>query len=170
MTSQSNSPSSKPKPSKRWVILGGCAVFIGGAVIIVGLLAFLLWGGGGEPATLSVPIRVDSEFLQAIHDQDIDLVYGLISENFKPPISKDQLVPLIQQDQKIWDNYQRFDVCEWGFFLSDGRVITSSGLLYYTGGAIVAEISLHKDSDSVWRVQGFRFRPDISPKPYGLCQ
>jgi len=45
-----------------------------------------------------------------------------------------------------------------------------NGLLYYEDGVIVTQISLHKDSDTVWRIQGFRFMPDLEPEPFGLCQ
>ena len=68
------------------------------------------------------------------------------SQKFVPQISQEQFSELIQQDEKIFSTYKKFDVCDWGFFISDGRVITSSGLLYYEGGVIVVEISLHKDS------------------------
>jgi hypothetical protein len=134
------------------------------------VFAFSLWGGGGEPATLAVAERVDQEFLQAIHNQQIDVAHAMLSEKFIPQISKEQFAKLIKQDEKIFSTYKKFDVCDWGFFVSDGRVITSSGLLYYEGGAIVVETSLHKDSDSVWRVQGFQFKSDIDPKPYGTCK
>ena len=135
-----------------------------------GVFAFALWGGSGEPATLAVPIRVDQEFLQNIHDQQIDSAYALLSEILIPHISKEQFVALIQKDKTIFSSYKKFDVCDWGFFISIGRVLTSSGLLFYNGGEIIVEITLHKDADSVWRIQGFKFRSDLDPKPYGFCK
>jgi hypothetical protein len=129
-----------------------------------------MYGGGGEPATLAVPERVDKEFLQAIHDGEIAKAHAMLSEKFVPQISQEQFAELIQKDEKIFSTYKSFDVCDWGFFISDGRVITSSGLLHYEGGVIVVEISLHKDSDSTWRIQGFQFRSDVDPIPFGLCK
>lgn len=147
----------------------GCAILLA-CFIFVSFFVFALWGGGGEPATLAVAMRVDQEFLQAIHNQKIDIAHEMLSEKFSPQISKEQLFALIQKDERIFSQYKRFDVCDWGVFISDGRVITSSGLLYYEGGVIVVEISLHKDSDHIWRIQGFNFKADISPSPFGLCQ
>lgn len=147
----------------------GCATLLA-CFIFLFFFVFALWGGGGEPATLSVATRVDQEFLQSIRNQQIDIAHEMLSEKFRPQISKEQLSALIQKDESIFSKYQKFDVCDWGFFISDGRVITSSGLLYYEGGMIVVEISLRKDSDYVWRVQGFRFVSNVDPKPFGLCK
>jgi hypothetical protein len=113
---------------------------------------------------------VSQEFIEHIHNGEIALAHSMISEKFEPPITEDQLVALIRQDERIFTTYQRYDVCDWGFFISDGRVIDVSGLLYYEDGVILTQISLHKDSDAIWRIQGFRFRPDINPEPFGLCQ
>jgi hypothetical protein len=159
----------KPFPWKR-VAIGGCFVIALCLLSIIGLFLFALRGGGGEPASLAVPVRVNREFVQAIHNQQIDVAYTMLSEKFSPKISKEQFALLTQKDQKIFSAYKKLDVCDWGFFISDGRVITSSSLLYYEGGVIVVEVSLHKDADSVWRVQGFRFRPDVSDKTFGLCK
>ena len=159
----------KPSPWKK-IAIGGCGAIVLCLLLGFGVFAFFLWGGGGEPATLAVPERVDREFLQAIHDQQIDTAHSMLSEKFSPQISKEQFAALIQKDEAIFSTYKKFDVCDWGFFISGGRVITSSGLLYYGGGIIVVEISLHKDADSVWRVQGFRFRSAVDAKPFGLCK
>ncbi len=171
MENQPTPQTEKPK-SSLWkkIAIGGCSVIVLCLLLGFGVFAFSLWGGGGEPATLAVPERVDQEFLQAIHDQQIDVAHAMLSEKFVPQISKEQFAELIQTDEKIFSTYKKFDVCDWGFFVSDGRVITSSGLLYYEDGVIVVEMSLHKDSDSIWRVQGFQFRSDIDQKPYGTCK
>ncbi len=171
MIDQSNTKSQKTNLSIwKKAIIGGCSTVILCSLCIIGLSIFALWGGGGEPATLAVATKVDQKFIQAIHTQEIDLAYGMLSEKFSPKISKEQFTGLLQKDQKIFSTYKTFDICDWGFFISDGRVITSSGLLSYDGGKIVVEISLHKDTDSVWRVQGFKFRPERTPKPFGLCK
>jgi hypothetical protein len=165
------SQTEKPKsPPWKKIAIGGCSVIVLCLLLGFGIYAFALWGGGGEPATLIVAERVDQEFLQAIHNRQIDTAYAMLSEKFTPKISKEQLAELIQQDEKIFSSYKKFDVCDWEFYISNGRVITSSGLLYYEGGVIVVETALHKDSDSVWRVQGFQFRSDIAPKPFGFCK
>lgn len=171
MVNQPVTPSEKPR-SSFWkkIALAGCSVILLSFLGAIGLFVFALWGGGGEPATLTVTTRVDQEFVQAIHDQKTDVAYAMLSEKFSPKISKEQFAALLQNDQKIFSTYKKLDVCDWGFFISDGRVITSSGLLYYEGGVIVVEISLHKDADSIWRVQGFKFRPDVTPKPFGRCK
>jgi hypothetical protein len=94
----------------------------------------------------------------------------MLSEKFIPPVTKDQFMALIQQDEKKFRTYQKLEICDWGFFVSDGQVIDTQGLFYYDNKAIVVQISLHKDSDSIWRIQGFNFRTDINPTPFGLCQ
>ncbi len=171
MDNQPKKQTSKPKSSlwKR-IVISGCSVIAMCLLCGFGIFAFTLWGGGGEPATLAVAERVDQEFLQAIHDGQIAKAHSMLSEKFVPQISEEQFAELIQKDEKIFSTYKGFNVCDWGFFISDGRVITSSGLLYYEGGVIVVEISLHKDSDSVWRIQGLRFRSDVDPKPFGMCK
>lgn len=171
MDNQPESQTNKPK-SLLWktIAIGGCGAIVLCLLCGFGLFAFALWGGGGEPATLAVAESVDQEFLQSIHDERIDIAHAMLSEKFSPQISKEQFAELIQKDEKIFSTYKKFDVCDWSFYISDGRVITSSGLLYYEGGVIVVEISLHKDSDSVWRIQGFRFRSDVNPEPFGLCK
>jgi len=171
MNSMLTSQSSKPKSTRlKKLVIGSCGVIALSIVVVAGLLAFALWGGGGEPATLNIAIRVTREFVQAIHDQQIDTAYSMLSEKFSPQITKEQFAALIQQDEDIFNTYRELNICDWGFFISDGRVITTSGLLYYGGAAIVVEISLHKDSDTIWRIQGFQFRSDINPTPFGLCQ
>lgn len=171
MNNQPSAEFAKPK-SSHWkkIGIGGCSVTVLCVLGFLALLAFVLWGGGGEPATLDVATRVPREFVQAIHDQQIDKAYAMLSEKFSPQVSKEQLEALIERDERIFSTYKKFDVCDWGFFISDGRVITTSGLLYYEDGAIAVEVSLHKDSDTVWRVQGFQFRSDISPEPFGNCR
>lgn len=136
----------------------------------VGVFAYALLGGGGEPANLSVATRVSQEFVRLIHNGQIETAHSMLSEKFSPPVTKEQFVELIRWDEKIFTTYQRLEICDWGFFISDGRVIDAGGLLYYEDGVIVFQISLHKDSDTVWRVQGFRFRSDVEPKPFGLCE
>lgn len=155
--------------AKKAFFILGSAVFLL-FIMCLGLILFVLWGGGGEPATLSVAARVSQEFLEHIHNGEIDLAHSMISENFKPSLTKDQLEVLIRQDERIFKTYQRYDVCDWGFFISDGRVIDVSGLFYYEDGVIVTQLSLHKDADAIWRIQGFRFRSDLPPEPFGLCQ
>lgn len=136
----------------------------------VGVFACVLFGEGGEPANLGVTTRVSQEFVGHIHKGQIELAHFMLSEKFSPPITKEQFEELVRQDEKIFKTYQTLEVCDWGFFISDGRVIDASGLLHYEDGVIAFQISLHKDSDTVWRVQGFRFRPDVEPKPFGLCE
>ncbi|WKZ50321.1 MAG: hypothetical protein QY329_12745 [Anaerolineales bacterium] len=135
-----------------------------------GVFAFALFGGGGESANLGVTTRVSQEFVGHVHNGQIELAHSMLSEKFSPPITKEQFEELIRQDERIFKTYQNLEICDWGFFISDGRVIDASGLLYYEDGVIAFQISLHKDSDTVWRVQGFRFRSDVEPKPFGLCE
>ena len=93
----------------------------------------------------------------------------MLSEKFSPSVTVEQFAILIDQDENIFSTYRNWEICEWGLFISDGYVIDTSGLLYYSSGEIVVQISLHQDSDSVWRIQGFNFRTDIAPTPFGLC-
>ncbi len=171
MDSQPESQINKPRLSlwKR-IMIGGCGTVILCLLLGFGAFAFAMWGGGGEPATLDVAERVDREFLQAIHNGQIETAHAMLSEKFSPQVSEEQFAELIQQDTRIFSTYEKFDVCDWGLFFSDGRVIDSSGLLYYEDGAIVVQISLHKDSDTVWRVQGLQFKSKIDPEPFGLCK
>lgn len=154
---------------KKTLIIFGCVIF-SFCFTCVSIYIFALWGGGGEPATLTTATRVSQEFIGYINAGEITSAHSMISEKFKPPLTESQLEALIRQDERILKTYQRYDVCDWGFFISDGRVIDVSGLLYYEDGVILVQMSLHKDSDAIWRVQGFRFRSDIDPEPFGLCQ
>jgi len=158
----------KPLSKKVVIISGSLLILL--CFVCAGIFVFALWGGGGEPATLNVATRVSQEFIENIHRGEIELAHSMISEEFTPPITKDQLAELVHQDERIFKTYQKFEICDWGFYISDGRVLDTSGLLYYEDGAIIVQISMHKDEDAVWRIQGFRFRPDIEPKPFGLCQ
>jgi hypothetical protein len=150
------------------LVLCGCIMLT--CFVSISLVLFALWGGGGDPANLGVATRVSQEFVQYIHNGQIETAHSMLSEKFSPPVTTEQFAELIQQDERIFKSYQKLEICDWGFYISDGRVIDAGGLLYYGDGAIAFQISLHKDSDAVWRVQGFRFRPEIAPEPFGLCQ
>lgn len=158
------------KPLSKRVVITFSSMLILLCFVCGGIFVFALWGGGGEPATLNTATRVSQEFIKYIHNGEIELAHSMISEQFRPPITKDQFAELVHHDERIFKTYQRYDICDWGFYISNGRVIDVSGLLYYEGGVILTQISLHKDSDTVWRIQGFRFRPDVGPEPFGLCQ
>jgi hypothetical protein len=94
----------------------------------------------------------------------------MLSEKFFPPISPEQFAALIEQDEDIFNTYQKLEICEWGIYMNNGYIIDTSGLLFYGDGVVVVQISLHKDSDSIWRIQGFYFRLDVTPTAYGLCK
>lgn len=160
------------KLQARWkkLVIGGCCAVGLCTLGMLALYVLIFWGKDGEPANLAVATRVSQQFVQAIHDQQIETAYGMLSEKFSPPITLEQFEMLIRQDEMIFLTFERLMVCDWGFYISDGRVMTTSSLLQYEDGVIVVEISLHKDSDSIWRVQGFRFRPDIPPQPFGQCR
>ena len=160
----------KLKPSTVKIVLVISATVFLLLCVGTGIFTFALWGGGGEPANLDVATHVSQEFVEYIHNGQIEVAHSMLSEKFSPPVTKEQFAALIQQDEEIFNTYQKLKICDWGFFISDGRVIDASGLLYYEDGVIMFQISLHKDSDTVWRVQGFRFRPDVEPKPFGLCE
>ncbi len=158
----------KPHIHKRALFVG-CFVFFLCAAIL-SIFIFLLLKGKGEPANLITATRVTQEFLESIHVGDMQSAHSMLSEKFRPPVTVEQFAAFIQQDQNIFNTYRDWQICDWGVFIGDGYVIDTSGLLYYESKSIVVQISLHKDSDSIWRIQGFKFRTDISPTPYGLCQ
>lgn len=137
---------------------------------LLSIFAVLLLGGKGEPANINTATRVTQEFLERIHDGDIESAHSMLSEKFNPAVTVEQFAILLHQDENIFRAYNNWEICDWGFFISNGYVIDTSGLLYYDNRKIVVQISLHKDSDSVWRIQGFKFRSDINPVPFGLCQ
>lgn len=74
---------------------------------MIGVYAFTLWGGGGEPATLEVATRVSQEFVQAIHDQQIETAHAMLSEKFSPQITVEQFSKLVQQGEKIFSTYKK---------------------------------------------------------------
>jgi hypothetical protein len=152
---------------KKILFIGLAVIFIC-VVALLGIFAHSL-GGRGEPANLKTASRVTQNFLETIHTGDVELAHSMLSEKFRPPVSVQQFAVLLHQDENIFSTYNRWEICDWGLFINDGYVIDTSGLLYYDSKKIVVQISLHKDSDSVWRIQGFRFRPNITPTPFGLC-
>jgi hypothetical protein len=152
------------------VFLKGFIAIILCVVAILASFAFLIMNGKGEPANLKTAQRVTREFLESIHTGDIELAHSMLSEKFSPSITVDQFGILIHRDNNVFGTYRKWEICDWGFFMSDGYVIDTSGFLYYEGARIVTKISLHKDSDSIWRIQGLNLRPDITPTPFGMCK
>ena len=156
-----------PRIFKKSLLVGFIVVFL---CIASGIFSFLLLNGKGEPANLITATNVTQRFLKAIHSGDMELAHSMLSERFNPPVTVGQFTELIQRDQDIFSTYHNLEICNWGLFVSNGYIIDTSGLLYYGSGIIVVQISLHKDSDLIWRIQGFNFRSDINPTPFGLCQ
>jgi hypothetical protein len=148
-------------------ILIGCSVVF---VCILTLIALSWIVHVREGVNLVNATKVDREFIENIHDLEIDRAYLMLSEKIYPFITKEQFSALIYQDEHIFKEYDNLEICDWGVYIDNGLVIDTTGLLYYNSKAIVVQISLHKDSDSVWRVQGFRFSSDISAEPFGLCK
>ena len=146
-------------PAKKVFILLGSSILLF-LVLCLGIVLFTLWGGGGEPATLSVAMRVSQVFIEHLHRGQTDIAYSMLSEKFSPRITLEEFSKLVQQDDRIFKTHQNFEICEWSFFISNGRVINTDGLLFYEDGVIRVQIYLHKDSDTIWRIQGFRFRSD----------
>jgi hypothetical protein len=157
----------KPFKSKR-ILFAGCLT-----IILCGSLVSIfasIWWRAMRDVNLNTATQVTQEFVENIYHGNIELAYSMLSERFSPPISQDQFSELLQEDHTIFSTYEKLEICDWGVFIDDGYVIDTSGLLYFQGRPIVVLISLHKDSDAVWRIQGFRFRPDIDPVPFGLCE
>jgi hypothetical protein len=81
-----------------------------------------------------------------------------------------QFEDLIRKDESIFAAYETLDVCDWGLFWQNGLVIDEQILLHYERTAILVRVSLHKDSDAVWRIQGFYFDAAADTAPFGLCK
>jgi hypothetical protein len=134
-------------------------------------VAIRLLNQRGEPANPNTIRHVSEKFLEAIHTGDIESAHSMLSEKFSPSITTSQFSELVMQDKEIFDTFVGMEMCEWGVFIEDGYVLDSTMLIYYGNNRrIMAQISLHKDSDNVWRIQGFRFKPDVDASPYGLCR
>lgn len=152
----------------RTMLFASCiTIMLCGSLVGIG---FVLRNWNRESVNLTTAVHVTNEFLENIHTGDVESAYLMLSEKFSPHISIDQFSELVEQDKDIFSTYQNLDICDWGVFVNDGYIIDTSGLIYFEGGTIVVQISIHKDADAVWRIQGFRFRPDIDPVPFGLCQ
>jgi hypothetical protein len=119
---------------------------------------------------LNAATSAAQSFLQHIHSGDIDAAYTMLSEMFQPQITRDQFVGLVQQDKLVFSTYRQFRVCEWGLYMDKGMVVDLHGLVDYDNGALVTQITLHRDSDAVWRVQGFRLDSSAIPRPFGICK
>ncbi len=164
MATQNGSHGIRPK-----TILGiGCGV---GVLLIAGCIAawfLMLRGGGGEPASLNVAERVTKEFVQALHEGNVDAAHQMLSEKVRSKITKEGISTFIERDETR--TFQSLDACDWGFFVTgDGNIVSAKGLLHHEDGDIVFESNLLKDSDSVWRIYGFFLKTDIEPKPFGRC-
>jgi hypothetical protein len=159
----------KRHPMLNKLLLAGCSIIFL-FIVVLGIFAFLSFNGKGEPPNLITAMHVTQEFLESIHIGDIELAHSMLSEKFSPPVSVEQFAMLIRQDENIFHTYLNWKICDWDLFISDGYVIDTTGLLYYDSSKIIVQISLHKDSDSAWRIQGFKFRADVTPTPFGLCQ
>ena len=156
-------------PKSKIILLASCITVIL-CILFVSLIGFALWWANRESINFNTAKQVTLEFVENIHYGNIETAYSMLSEKFAPPITMEQFSELIQQDQAIFNTYEQLDICEWGVFYHNGYIIDTNGLLYYKGGAIFVQISLHKDSDAVWRIQGFKFSSDIEPVPFGLCK
>jgi hypothetical protein len=174
MNIQTMEKNARPKGSRvKWLLAGGCSTVL---LLIVGCIAvwFLMFRGrGGELATASVAERITKEFVQALHDRDLEAAHQTFSEKVRSEITTEDISLLLENNENraVFVTYQNLEVCDWGFFMSDdGRVISAKGLIHYSGGDLVFESDLCKDSDTVWRIYGFWLKPEIEPEPFGRCR
>jgi hypothetical protein len=160
------------KARSKWFLVASCAAVL---FLVVGCITvfLVLRGGGGEPATAYAAERVTRDFVQALHNGDLQAAHQMFSEKIRSETSKDDITRVLEanENRAIFGTYQSLEVCDWGLFTtSEGRVISAKGLLHYKNGDIVFESDLRKDSDNVWRVYGFWLESDIDPKPFGRCR
>jgi hypothetical protein len=174
MTIQPDEKSAQPKISRpEWFLAGGCGVVL---LLIAGCVTvwfFVFQGGGGEAASASVAERATKEFVQTLHDGDMEAGHRMLSEKIRSTTSTDDIAGIVRMDDNrvIFETYQSLQVCDWGLFMTgDGRFLSAKGLLHYEGGNIVFESNLHQDSNGVWRIYWFGLRREIDPKPFGHCR
>jgi hypothetical protein len=172
MIAQVEKKITQPRKARlRWFLVACCTavlLLVGGCITVW----FLILRGDGEPATASVAERVTREFVQTLHNGDIEAAHQLFSEKIRSEISKDDITRVLETDENgtVFRTYESLQVCDWSLFMTDeGRVISAKGLLHYKDGDVVFENDLRKDSDSVWRIYGFWLKSDIDPKPFGRC-
>jgi len=163
----------QPKVSRwRWFLIGGCGAILLILATCISVYFLMLGGRGGEPASANVAERVTKEFIQTLHDGDIEAAHRMFSEKIRPTTAIDDIIRFVRMDDNrvIFETYQSLQVCDWGFFITDdGRLISAKGLLHYESGDIVFESDSRQDSDGVWRVYGFWLEQEVEPKPFGHC-
>lgn len=163
----------QPKRARlRWLLVACCIAVV---LLVTGCITvwfLILRGGGGEPATAGVAEWITRDFVQALHNGDMQAAHRMFSEKIRSEISIDDITRVLEteENQAIFRTYQSLEVCDWGLFTtSEGRVISAKGLLHHSSGDVVFESDLRQDSDNVWRIYGFWLKSDIDPKPFGRC-
>ncbi|MBU1749717.1 MAG: hypothetical protein KKA73_18695 [Chloroflexi bacterium] len=177
--SQTSGPKTQPAPAvshRKWFTAAGLGVIVGGCgiVVLLGLICVGAWfcvtgGVGSEPANIPTAERVTREFVEALHNGNVQSAHQMLAEETQAKQSPDQLASLLETD--YIKKYQSLEVCEFGLFFTDtGRILAAKGILHYEGGTVFFESNLSQESDGTWRIYGFRLRPDIAPAPWGACQ
>jgi hypothetical protein len=111
------------KARSKWFLVASCAAVL---FLVVGCITvfLVLRGGGGEPATAYAAERVTRDFVQALHNGDLQAAHQMFSEKIRSETSKDDITRVLEanENRAIFGTYQSLEVCDWGLFTTSGSV------------------------------------------------
>jgi len=165
-----NHPESTPfrqmtLPKKLFILGGGFLLLVSLIGIIV---VFLVNRRDNGPANVDSAEKITKEFVNALHNKDIESAYGMLIEESRARQSLDEFTTHLETNANyyVFEKYQSLRAC--GFQFGDSGSITIMGLLHYDGGDVYFKSLMRQGSDKVLRIIEFN---TISEKPeWGACQ
>jgi hypothetical protein len=164
---QPESTSLEPMILPKKLFIGGC-----GFILLVSLIGIGVWlfvsRGENRPVNVDSAVKITREFVNALHNRDMESAYGMLVEEARARQSLGEFTARLEADANYsaFEKYQSLETC--GFQFGNSGSITMMGLLHYDGGDVYFESLLSQGSDKVLRIYEFN---TVSEKPeWGACQ